>query len=125
MSEKIEKRLEKSIKLTGEALWAARLYDETLKTCLQEYEQVRQQAMMQLQKLEQRHLLELEDAWMKMANLFFDSEEEARKSWQNPNYRLDFTYMKDHGDAYFNIFEKEDKAHDPEPDVYGTGGTLH
>lgn len=123
-----EDKLVKSIKLRGEALQGARRYNELLEVSRDEYQAKHDEAARELRMLQSKHVAILRQAWCDMVKNVFTAPD-VETTWQNQNYRLDITYLKEHNEAYLNIYNAENEPIQiAPPQTYvgpSEGGLIH
>lgn len=121
-------KLIKAIKLRGGALETAKTYSAVLEEAREEYQREHDEAVVRLRNLQTQHMARLREAWLDMAKQVFPVEE-ANKTWQNSNYRLDVTYLEDHNTAYLNVYNEKSPITDVQDTLIlsgsSSGGLLH
>lgn len=125
-----EDRRTQTFKLSGQALEAAKKYQDLLEESRKEYQETYDEAVMKLRNLQTRHMVNLKEAWMQIVEEIL-TEPNLEATWENDNYRLDLNYIKEHGSAYFNIYNIEiSETQIKKPtNIYtpsqGSGGLVH
>jgi len=122
-----EDKLIKTIKLRGGSLQAAKRYNELLEVSRDEYQLRHDEAARELRALQSKHISILREAWLDMVKGVFTSPS-PEETWQNPNYRLDITYLNEHHEAFLNIYNTEDSSNEVQVPAFNysnpTGGGL-